>query len=165
MLHMEWRCVSIRWMKQNTALSPSAVESIIPAIRAVGARVTPARIHVLGLLQAAYGPLSHSEIEENLLTNTALRIDRVTLYRVLDWLTETGLAHKATDAQGVFHFSAAQPNVEHARHTHFRCFACGGVFCLDAPPPKPPILPQGFRLASVKLDISGECPKCVSHTA
>lgn len=149
-------------MKRNADLSPATIES---TIRAVGARVTPARVHVLGLLQTAYGPLSHSEIEERLRADTALRIDRVTLYRVLDWLIETGLAHKATDAQGIFCFSAAKPNVEHARHTHFRCFACGGVFCLDAPPPKPPALPKGFRLSSVKLDISGECPTCVSHAA
>jgi Fur family ferric uptake transcriptional regulator len=146
-----------------------AVASPIPAIqsalRAVGARVTPARVRVLGALQAATGPLCHAEIEETLSREAHPAADRVTLYRVLDWLCAAGLAHKAADARGVFRFSAARPNVEHAAHVHFRCTGCGGVFCLKAPPPPPPKLPRGFRLADMELDIRGECPRCVrSHS-
>lgn len=150
------------------ASSPALEPDVEFTIRATGARVTPARVQVLSLLRSAYGPLSHGEIEAYLRANAALpalRIDRVTLYRVLDWLNETGLAHKAADTDGIFRFSAAKPNVEHTRHAHFRCFSCGSVFCLDAPAPKSPTLPEGFRLASVKLDISGECPSCVGHAA
>ena len=146
-------------MKAQTNTPLPAIQS---AIRAAGARVTPARVRVLGALQAALGPLSHAEIEETLAQEAHPGIDRVTLYRVLDWLCAAGLAHKAADARGVFRFSAAQPNVEHAGHMHFRCTGCGGVFCLAAPPPPPPELPQGFRLADVALDIRGECPRCVS---
>lgn len=149
-------------MKPSIASPIAAIQS---AIRAAGSRVTPARVRVLGMLQAAPGPQSHAEIEEGLAAETLPGIDRVTLYRVLDWLCEAGLAHKAADARGVFRFSAAQPNVEHAAHVHFRCTGCGGVFCLKAPPPAPPALPPGFRLDGVALDIRGECPRCVrSHS-
>jgi Fur family ferric uptake transcriptional regulator len=136
----------------------STIES---AIRATGARVTSARLQVLGLLQSSQGPLSHSDIEELLTRNALPEIDRVTLYRVLDWLVDVGLAHKAANTRGVFCFTVAQPNIEHKRHAHFRCNDCGKVICLDMPPPSPPKLPNGFRLASVELDISGECPDCV----
>ena len=127
--------------------------------------MTPSRVRVLGLLQAANRPLSHGDIE-GLLSQEALPVmDGVTLYRVLDWLVDVGLAHKAADARGVFCFTAAQPNVEHTRHMHFRCTGCGGVFCLKAPPPPHPELPRGFRFGGMVLDIRGECPRCAhSHS-
>lgn len=135
----------------------SAIES---AIRATGARVTPARVRVFGVLQSAQGGLSRGEIEERLTKELLPGIDRVTIYRVLDWLIEAGLAHKATDSRGVFRFSAAKLDVEHAQHMHFRCTGCGSVFCLDAPPPPLPTMPKGFRLVAMDMDIRGECPDC-----
>ena len=140
---------------------PAPISAIQSAIRAVGSKVTPARVRVLASLRGAPGPQSHAEIEEALAHAAHPGIDRVTLYRVLDWLCAAGLAHKAADARGVFRFSAAQPDVEHAAHVHFRCTGCGGVFCLEAPPPLPPALPEGFRLDGVALDIRGACPRCV----
>lgn len=155
-------------MGLHTNLDFSAIES---AIRSTGARVTSSRVRVLSLLQSAHSPLTHGDIEEQLRRDAYPEIDRVTLYRVLDWLAEVELVHKAPDARGIFCFTVAQPNIEHSRHLHFRCTDCGGVFCLDAPPPSP-TLPQGFRLAGVETDIHGECPACainhihpVSHAA
>ena len=141
--------------------APVPIDAVQSAIRAAGSKVTPARVRVLAALRGAPGAVSHAEIEEALAHEAQPGIDRVTLYRVLDWLCEAGLAHKAADARGVFRFSAAQPNVEHAAHVHFRCTGCGGVFCLEAPPPPPPALPEGFRLDGVALDIRGECSRCV----
>jgi Fur family ferric uptake transcriptional regulator len=104
--------------------------------------------------------LSHGDIENALSKDAVPTIDRVTLYRVLDWLASVGLAHKAADARGVFRFSAAQPNKEHTQHLHFRCTDCGRVFCLDAAPPPVPKLPKGFRLGGIEMDVRGECPSC-----
>jgi len=140
--------------------APSSVDAIRSAIRAAGARVTTARVRVMAALQAAHGPVSHGDVEDLLAADALPPIDRVTLYRVLDWLYEVGFAHKAVDARGVFRFSPAQPNVEHAAHVHFRCTGCGGVFCLKVPPPPPPALPRGFRLTGMDLDLHGECQAC-----
>jgi Fur family ferric uptake transcriptional regulator len=125
-------------------------------IRRAGARATPARIRVLLLLRAAPTALTHHEIEQAL---GDLAIDRVTLYRVLDWLVESGLANRTTDAQRVFRFSAAS-NGEHAAHAHFCCNDCGRVFCLDSPPPLPPSLPQGFSVSRIELELRGRCAEC-----
>lgn len=142
----------------------SRFSSIESAIRSAGGRVTASRIRVLGLLQSAQEPLSHGDIDDLLSSDKLPGIDRVTIYRVLDWLADVGLAHKAADARGMFRFSAADPGVEHARHVHFRCTGCGGLFCLDTPPPPLPALPRGFRFGGMALDIRGECPRCVrSH--
>lgn len=134
----------------------SEAAAIAAQIRAAGARATPARIRVLQILLNAPAALTHHDIEQAL---GALALDRVTLYRVLDWLVEAGLAHKSTDARGVFRFSVAAAG-EHQAHTHFRCDFCGRVFCLDAPPPTPPRLPDGFSLLRIDLDLRGCCATC-----
>ena len=138
-----------------------AEASLAAQIRSAGARATPARIRVLQILRTAPAALTHHDIDLALGT---LTLDRVTLYRVLDWLVEAGLAHKSTDARGVFRFSVAAAG-EHQAHTHFRCDACGRVFCLDAAPPPPPSLPDGFSLARMDLDLRGCCADCAVQTA
>ncbi len=145
-------------MKSYSGASTLAIESII---RATGARVTPSRVQILSLLQSEQVPLSHGDVEGLIRKDDLPKIDRVTLYRVLDWLADIGLAHKAANLRGVFCFTAAKPNIEHARHVHFRCTSCGGVFCLDMPAPPSPKLPKEFRLTGVEMDIRGECPDCL----
>ena len=134
----------------------SGDEIVTQLIRRTGARTTPARIRVLQLLRNAPAALTHNEIELNL---GAPALDRVTLYRVLDWLVESGLAHKNSDVNRVFRFSAAASG-EHKTHIHFRCEHCGGVFCLEAAPPEAPILPAGFSLSRMDLDLRGCCANC-----
>ena len=140
-------------MPAQAEAGPSAVAE---HIRRCGARATPARIRVLRLLREAPAPLSHAEIETRL---GDMALDRVTLYRVLDWLVDSGLAHKNADASRVFRFSAASVG-EHATHVHFRCELCGGVYCLDASLPVVPELPSGFSLTRMDFDLRGVCARC-----
>ena len=111
---------------------------------------------MLRLLRAAPTALTHAQIESAL---GVPALDRVTLYRVLDWLVDSGLAHKNADASRVFRFSAASAG-EHTAHVHFRCEACGGVFCIDAAPPAAPRLPAGFLLSRMDFDLRGLCAQC-----
>jgi len=140
---------------------PRGVDAVAEQIRRTGARATPARIRVLQLLRDAPAALTHNEIESAL---GALAIDRVTLYRVLDWLAESGLVHKNTDAHRVYRFSAAAAG-EHQTHVHFRCEDCGGVFCLDAALPATPALPLGFSLSRVDFDLRGRCAGCCAASS
>ena len=143
---------------QPAAFAPQAPEALI---RAAGARVTPARIRVLQLLSAAPVPLSHHDIETALGADS---LDRVTLYRVLDWLVEAGLATKRVDERRVWRFSLAEGGA-HGGHVHFRCDGCGRVFCLDAPAPVPPAIPDGFTLARADYDLAGRCAECNGDAA
>lgn len=138
------------------SFSPLDSDSVAAQIRSCGARATPARIRVLQLLRSTPGALSHTQIEQALGESA---LDRVTLYRVLDWLVESGLAHKNADANRVFRFSAAAES-EHAKHIHFRCDSCGKVFCLDQPPPALPAMPDGFSLLRADFDLHGCCAGC-----
>jgi len=139
----------------DPSLSPGAA-SAADRIRAVGARATPARIRVLELLSGAPVPLSHADIEAAL---GDASLDRVTLYRVLDWLVAAGLAVKRADERRVWRFTLGGGGA-HGGHVHFRCDACGRVFCLSAPAPTPPAMPAGFTLARAELDLSGRCAEC-----
>ncbi|WP_018605389.1 Fur family transcriptional regulator [Uliginosibacterium gangwonense] len=137
---------------------PSDTSSLAERIRALGARVTPARIAVLRELQLAERALSHHDVEHAL---AAEGFDRVTLYRVLDWLVEMGLAHKNIDADRVSRFSLASVQTQaHRDHAHFRCEGCGKVFCLEDIPIQPPPLPLGFSGKTVDFCITGQCARC-----
>ena len=142
-------------------LASSPVTSVSSdQIRAAGVKVTRGRVRVLDALHAARQPLSHAELEAQSGGSGEVAMDRVTLYRILDSLVACGLALKAVDTRGVFRFSAAGTQRQHASHIHFRCTDCGGVFCLKAEPPPPPKLPRGFRLGEVEFDVRGTCAGC-----
>ncbi len=132
-----------------------------PALSLLGGesgRITPARVAVLDVLLAAPSALTHPEIELAL-RETGHEIDRVTLYRVLDWLVERGHAHRIEGHDRVWRFNAVAP--ERRQHAHFKCERCGKVFCLeDVRPALTVTLPDGFRLERADLTLYGACPDC-----
>ncbi len=131
-----------------------------------GARVTSARIAVLGELLDAGVALTHPDLQARLQAVEG-GLDRVTLYRVLDWLVEVGLAHRVPDPDRVLRFSAQPGGASPGRHGHFRCQVCHGVFCLADGPGLPDwlagVLPPGFSGESLELTVSGRCPACSGH--
>lgn len=127
-------------------------------IRRTGARVTNARIEILALLLKAESALSHAEIEARL--PQAAGIDRVTVYRVLDWLTGEGLAHKISGDDRVWRFNTVAEQSRHD-HAHFKCTCCQSVICLDdLGSGWTPALPAGFTPREVELTIKGLCAEC-----
>ena len=133
-------------------------EARFAQFRSLGARATPARVAVLALLESAERALSHHDVEAVLADSG---YNRVTLYRVLDWMERTGLAHRTVDALRVFRYSIAATNASlHKTHAHFRCDDCGKVYCLEDIPVASPALPAGFSGKTVELCVSGHCARC-----
>jgi Fur family ferric uptake transcriptional regulator len=111
-------------------------------LRDASVRVTAARTNVLSTLLTTRAALSHQDIQD-----TFTEMDRVTLYRALDCLTEAGLAHKIAIDDRIFRYSAGAEHHEHNdgrghlhqhrkpqtqhQHGHFKCTRCARVFCLD----------------------------------
>ncbi|MBL8386351.1 MAG: transcriptional repressor [Burkholderiales bacterium] len=142
----------------NVAASVSLSQSAAAqSLRATGARVTGARIAILSLLTKANRALSHREVEQALET---AHIDRVTVYRVLDWLTSEGLAHKIADDQRIFRFSAVGRQGD--AHAHFKCRVCSNVFCLPSGTAPRLKLPAGFQGDEVELTVKGVCAQCAA---
>ena len=74
-------------------------------LRSLGSRVTEQRVRVLAVLMQGDEPLSHQAVCDALPDDAG--IDRVTVYRVLDWLVAVGIVHKTAGADRVFRFSLA----------------------------------------------------------
>lgn len=124
-------------------------------IRALGERETPARVEILAALLASPKAVAHIELEERFKD----KINRVTIYRVLDWLTEKHLAHRISGDDRVWRFTAG--NDELHQHAHFQCEKCGQVVCLDQVNLAFAIaLPEGFRSHHIDMTVKGECARC-----
>ena len=133
-------------------LPPSAARDLL---QAKPGRITAARVAVLDVLLATARALSHQEVDEQ----SRLALDRVTLYRTLDWLVEQGYAHRIEGSDRIWRFNSAAH--EESRHAHFHCRGCGQVFCLEQVMPAVAVsLPQGFRLDRAELSLHGLCPAC-----
>lgn len=140
-------------------------------VRQTGARVTAARIRVLAVLMQAGEALSHTELQRRLEHDAAHEaLDRVTLYRVLDWLVEVGLAHRVSGADRVWRFSAlGAGRPAHGRHGHFTCRVCERTFCMKEAQglvrTARTMLPEGFSADTVELTVLGRCADCVAAGA
>jgi Fur family ferric uptake transcriptional regulator len=145
----------------------SIVEQARDRVRATGSRVTAARTKVLAvLLQAdgeAGGALTHTDVQRRLEAGGSPELlDRVTLYRVLEWLVDAGLAHRVSGPDRVWRFSAHP--VSHPMHGHFKCRHCERMFCLKESPALGrtvrALLPEGFAGDDVELTVLGVCAEC-----
>lgn len=127
-------------------------------IAQAGQRGTAARIRVLATLLGQPDAVSHHDVDA---AAGAPRIDKVTLYRVLDWLVEHGLAHKVVGEDRVWRFRANDTREAAHRHAHFQCNSCEKVVCLeDVPVDTKVAVPSGFKLEEAELTIRGVCDKC-----
>ncbi|UTY58970.1 Fur family transcriptional regulator [Massilia sp. erpn] len=126
-------------------------------IRETGARLTKPRSRVLAFLLQQDEPLTHHEIQERLPGDV---LDSVTLYRVLEWLTEHGMIHRIAGADQVWRFNAGAAQHGH-EHAHFQCTSCESVTCFtDINLPRKVKLPAGFISQEVDFLIKGTCPRC-----
>jgi len=139
------------------AISPQAEQ----LLTGIGTRVTPARVRVLAHLLSQHSAATHHDIEQAL--DRHEKIDRVTLYRTLDWLVAQELAHKVLGADRVWRFRANnQSAAGHHQHAHFKCDACATTICLGPVPParNTLALPKGYVSKEVEVTVKGLCPAC-----
>lgn len=138
-------------------MSPSLISEAESLIRDTGARLTQPRTRVLSYLLKQKEAMTHHEIHAHL---PGEPLDAVTLYRVLEWLTENGLAHRIAGADQVWRFSAGAGQQNH-EHAHFQCNSCDAVTCFnDVPLPRRVKMPEGFVSEEVDFLIKGICPRC-----
>ena len=133
-------------------------------IRATGERLTQPRVAVLALLLAADHAMAHQDVATAIAAHQP--IDRVTVYRVLEWLVEVGIAHRIAGDDRIWRFmlnhahGARKGDIKH-QHAHFTCNRCGQTFCLNDMHTRLDFkLPQGFRPVEVDLKFRGACAHC-----
>lgn len=148
---------------RSTALpGPLAEERAHRLIRSIGARMTAPRARVLAELLRAGEALTHLDLQRRV-EHDAEPIDRVTLYRVLDWLADSGLAHRVAGPDRVFRFSVHSTAVPHG---HFRCVHCDRMYCMKEAGALArsmrEMLPDGFTGEQVEVTVSGLCAECAA---
>lgn len=129
-------------------------------VGATGARLTGARVRVLAFLLAQQKAVTHHAIEDGL--DAHEKIDRVTLYRTLDWLLAQGLVHKMLGEDRAWRFRANETVNAHRQHAHFKCTRCATVTCLPnlAPNTQALTLPEGYQPLELEMTVKGLCPSC-----
>ena len=130
-------------------------------LRSTGERVTSARVKVLATLMQADEALAHLDVQQRL-AGGPTEIDRVTVYRVLDWLVEQGLAHRVSGPDRVWRYSVHGHRA--TAHGHFKCRRCERMFCMREPGSLSrtlrAMLPDGFTGDEVELTVFGRCADC-----
>jgi Fur family transcriptional regulator, ferric uptake regulator len=136
-------------------------------LRGKAERVTESRVHVLAILLGSKSALTHADVQQLVDGEADAAVDRVTIYRVLEWLTDAGLAHRIASTDRVFRFSAT---IAQQSHGHFHCSDCNRLFCVGAEQTAvnssnlnssvAAMLPKGFVSGDIDLTISGRCADC-----
>lgn len=122
-------------------------------------RNTATKQLILQVLEASPSALSQDLLEEQI----GDRMDRVTIYRVLNRFREDGIVHKIVSDEGKFYYALCRDcNTKHPDHRHdhihFRCLVCQKVECL--PNEIKPKLPRGYQSLLSNYWISGYCSDC-----
>jgi len=115
---------------------------------------------VLSFLEGVESALCHEEIENRL----PEKIDRVTLYRILQGFYDEGKVHKIIDKGGKTCYALCRhctAGNHHDNHPHFHCITCDRITCVEKPVTQPE-LPSGYNAVTADLYISGYCQKCNS---
>ncbi|MFZ6862828.1 Fur family transcriptional regulator [Undibacterium sp. Ji67W] len=146
-------------------------------LEANGVRATTVRRQVLAVLLTSRRAMSHLDVQAALPA-----MDRVTLYRALDCLTDAGITHKIPGDDRIFRYSTGKEQTTHGHqatqqhaHGHFKCTRCSRVFCLDedshqnimTEPWQTKLettlantLGAGFQSHEIELTIKGWCADC-----
>jgi Fur family ferric uptake transcriptional regulator len=123
-------------------------------LEAGGLKATPQRERVLRAVLTAPEALAAPALLAKLREEEPM--DKVTLYRALDALTEHGIITRHEAGDGSLRYCAAGPG--HPDHHHFYCLRCRRLLCLDPDAVTVGADMAGVEHVSVRLD--GTCAQC-----
>jgi Fe2+ or Zn2+ uptake regulation protein len=126
----------------------------------LGVRPTALRLAVLEVLGGALRALRVQEILEAI--RSRRRVNKVTVYRILEDFTSRRLIRQLSLEGRVSHYELACEH--HPPHPHFQCLSCREVQCLE-PVPLGRMWteiqgPLGNRADSIDIRVAGVCHKC-----
>lgn len=156
--------------EQDTAKSHAAWTA---RLRDKGLRVTRARLDILRVLSASKSPMQAQDVLEAL--NDA-HADRVTVYRTLNALVESGIAHKVDPGDRVWRYGlmaghgtsdGGTGHHPHEGHAHFVCDECGTVRCLEDATIKVSLGGKSegekFKVTQRDVYLHGTCEECLEE--
>jgi Fur family ferric uptake transcriptional regulator len=131
-------------------------------LKAADLEPTDNRLRVIEVVGNNSYPLSAADIYQTL--ERTSRINRVTVYRILDLLVTRGLVDRISTGGRAFYYGLA-PNENHRPHPHFYCTRCGQMDCLtpDSLNVNSDPLRKTFpgRIEKVEIRVDGICKNCM----
>ena len=141
----------------------SAVQAALDKLKAVGGRVTSARIAVLSVLESSSDHLSADAIATEVQVLQPA-VHRATVYRTLESLVEVGVVSHTHLGHG-----AAVYHLIDDEHIHSQCQRCGRIVDLDAgllaAAGRVLLSEHGFVLDPSHSALLGTCAACAAATA
>ena len=133
---------------------------LVEGLRARGFRITVAREAILDILSKEHSPLSAADIREVLLRKH-VTLDKVTVYRELDFLEAQGTVYLVQLQDGHRRYELASR--EH--HHHLVCEACHGVEDVHvkenlSAQERSILKEKKFKVLRHSLEFFGLCEKC-----
>jgi Fur family ferric uptake transcriptional regulator len=134
--------------------------SFSEALRHLGVRPTALRLALLETL--ASEPRAFTAGELLGLIRRRRRVNKVTVYRLLEEFTGLGLARRVATVGKAAHYELA--GERHPDHPHFQCRACGAVHCLE-PVPLAAVWSAlkgtaGIQADCLEIRVAGLCRHC-----
>ena len=127
-------------------------------------RKTNGRLSVLRSFVESGKALSHSELQGLI----SKKIDRVTLYRILESFESRGILHKVPDDQVSLKYALCDHPAHYMDHTHtdnhahFKCETCGDTLCLEDAVIPEITVPKGFQVKEKFMLLGGLCEHCAN---
>jgi Fur family ferric uptake transcriptional regulator len=119
---------------------------------------TEPRKMILRVLLKAAGPKSADEIISTIGKSGP---NKVTVYRTLESMAETGMVHRAFVDGRSRYYELGDKCTEHQCHPHFVCTDCGRTQCLpNVSVPMASSAPAGFVIFRQQVRLEGLCPDC-----
>ncbi len=147
--------------KRPPALPAAALRRAEKLCADVGERLTPARVEAYAELLAQSRPVSAYELLALLEQRQQRKLAPLTVYRLLDFLTQVGLVHRLASAQA---FMAC----DHPEHPHdglyLVCSACGKTDELESASLSQILgraaKSRGFKSEKRIVEVQGLCREC-----
>lgn len=132
---------------------------------AAGLNPTAHRLRILEVIGNNHTPLNAREIFD--ITQRSNSINRVTVYRILDSLVDSGLVQRISGGRASFYGLA--PNDHHKQHPHFFCRECGQMNCLmpHCISMDTTALERIFpgKIDNVEVRVDGICNNCLKNNS
>jgi Fur family ferric uptake transcriptional regulator len=133
-------------------------------LKAKGFKATPQRRSIAEAVFAWHGHFTAEELFLKVKKSEPL-VGRMTVYRTLAHLVESGVVHELVFDKGVASFEHV---FGHGHHDHLICTLCGKV--LELRSQKLETVSQqeseamGFKVVSHTIHVFGHCPRCQKRT-
>jgi Fur family ferric uptake transcriptional regulator len=146
--------------------TPDAHAAARSFLARTGLEPTLNRILVLSTVAGSHHPLTAREVFERILAEH--RLNRVTVYRILDLLAENGAVNRINATERAVRYCARGGRWPNG-HSHFHCTQCGEVQCVDNDTLHFDQKALGdtlpMRISSVDLRLDGICTACSGKSA